>query len=847
MEYHMGLESYRKQLESICADRKNDAAFYYLNDGKIEEMTYGAIFDCCQSFEKVVRKYGLQSGDRIAVASCNSLRSRIFVFAVYYWGITVVLPDITLPAETIRAQIAQCESRLILSDRRFYRKKLQQTEITVLDIEAENFDEIYDSGECKTFADRYPDVFAINFSSGTGGLGKPVMITAESLLIGNRLNSKQGRLTKKDTFLLVFPIYHIAGLASMFTFFFCAKAIYTVEKYEVEKTASYLRLFKPTVFAMIPKVTETLLDRMESEVKIHGGLSRAYYHASGKISEFFIRRFHIYAVGKALFRPFYTKVFGKNIRAIISGAMRSPLSLAMKIRKMGLVWYNSYSSTECGCPIVATGEDNDYGQSSEGRIDWCNEVQVIIAEKDASGVGEVCVKTPMIMKGYFHMKEMTDAAFDENGYFRTGDLAYVDEQKHLHLQGRSTERIHLRNGEKTAPEMLEQIWKDGCPENNPVTVCKFGSVDNAYDEIVAVFRDLSYSEKDKMEIKERFLFYVGRHCPLPVKQVRFVKNIPTTALGKVKRSLLAEMPDQTEKTGNTEKVENSENLPETVFDFFIRLADVYLGSDTSVRYAERLSDTGLDSLAVFTIAEKIREKFGTDIIPYLKTGMTMQELQQAVSHPFDDGGAENVRKIRKDEVRAVADMYAECMKDYPLYKTLYPDDRKRKYQLRYDAWFVMYQQMNYTYINEDKTALFSIKMPGDRNRSMIGLHLNPAYLLGAMRWFSPAGIRRVGAYLKFEESIRSKYYNPATDLYICNVCIAKEKRSGNLFFQLLKQFESNNKFYFETHSDEDLKLYLMLGAHLLETSEWNGMPYYALSDEKHKQEKRTETGKKEIR
>lgn len=829
----MGFSEYKKQFEAVCNAKRDANAFSTLSDDCItNSITYTDVLRLCRSFEAVVNRYGLKSGDRITVAAYSPIQGILHVFAALYWNITVVLPDITLTGDIVQADIVRCESRLILSDRAFYQDKLKSIDITVLDIESESYDVLFDSGKCIDYPDRFDDVCFIVFSSGTGGYSNPVMITYDSVLTSNRINLIYSKLREKDTLLQAFPYYHIGGLAVTYIYFFNCSCIYIPQKYDVSKTVQYLKLCNPTAFAMIPKVFEYMIMRMESTIKEKGRFVWSYYNAIGKISEFFIRHFGVYSIGKVLFKPFYSKIFGNKLYALITGGTISPDYLAMKIRCMGLVWYNSYSSTETNCPMVVSRRDDEYGRSSTGRLDWDDEVKVIIADKDENEIGEVRVKTPMIMKGYFHNDELTKAAFDDNGYFKTGDLGYADEKGYIYLQGRLRERIHLINGEKTSPDMLEQLFHEGCPDDNPVIICKRPSADGIYDEVIAVFHDLSYSEEDKKEIREKFYREVnGRY---PIKSVEFVKNIPVTAMRKVKRSLLSEMiSGANEISQNDIELGDSqrENPTASAFDYFIGLAGEYVDSKVVLKDETRLSETGLDSLALFSISTQIHEKFGLDIIPMLSDGMTIGDLRDAIS-AFKTGSTDvHLRKIKKSEIKEMALMYAELMADYPLYKEFYPDEKLRQHQLKYNAWHVLYSQMDYTYVNEDKTALVSVKNPGDRNKCIIGLYLNPEYTFGSMRWFSVKCLKNINSYLKFEKQIRDKYYNPKTDVYVENVCISKDKRSSGLFFGIIRELGDGRKAYFETHSLSNLELYLKMGAVLHEESRWEGITYYSLTTE----------------
>ena len=104
------------------------------------------------------------------------------------------------------------------------------------------------------------------------------------------------------------------------------------------------------------------------------------------------------------------------------------------------------------------------------------EFSVRIQNPDANGIGEIQVKTPCHMKGYFRDEKATEEAY-EDGYFKTGDLGYCDSKGYLYITGRSKESIHLRNGEKVTPEQLENLYVDCIPENVMAACVVFGVVE----------------------------------------------------------------------------------------------------------------------------------------------------------------------------------------------------------------------------------------------------------------------------------------------------------------------------------------------------------------------------------
>lgn len=189
------------------------------------------------------------------------------------------------------------------------------------------------------------------------------------------------------------------------------------------------------------------------------------------------------------------------------------------------------------------------------------------------------------------------------------------------------------------------------------------------------------------------------------------------------------------------------------------------------------------------------------------------------------------RKIKKSEIRKFAELRSVCMMDYPLYAVIYPNEKKRRKQMFYTSWYMLYEYQAFTYIDSTNKMLFSLKKPGDKNTSTLGLLLNPAFFFGAMRYITPACLKRIRSYSKLEEETEKRHYDPKTDYYICNVCIEKNARGGGLFFKVLSAFDEHARYYFVTHSEKNMKLYKLCGGKICEAVNWNGVMHYCMARE----------------
>lgn len=185
-----------------------------------------------------------------------------------------------------------------------------------------------------------------------------------------------------------------------------------------------------------------------------------------------------------------------------------------------------------------------------------------------------------------------------------------------------------------------------------------------------------------------------------------------------------------------------------------------------------------------------------------------------------------ISKISKKDIKHTAHIIAECFEDYPTYKFYFPDDTKRKKQIYYINWYRIYIMQKYTYAINTTDAFISLKTPNDKNRCVLGLLLNPFFLFGFIKNIPLSSFIKLQKYAAFEKKISRKHMNPKKDNYIHAACVSESKRGTAFFFKYFEEFISDKSFYAETHTEKNWRLYKMLGAELIEKSEWNGITHY---------------------
>jgi long-subunit acyl-CoA synthetase (AMP-forming) len=290
------------------------------------------------------------------------------------------------------------------------------------------------------------EMCSLIFTSGTTGVAKGVMLSHKNLAAGLMIPPTVIRIAKEDIFFSVLPIHHSYECTCGFLIpLYRGASIAYCEglKYIVKNLAEA----RPTVLLAVPLILESLYKKIWQNVK-----------ASGK--EKLLRRvIKINAVTKKLgidLAPTFFKqileLFGGRMKLVICGGAAIDPAILQGLRDFGICAFQGYGLTECS-PICAVNPDSAIKNSAAGYLAPGFDAKIIGADAE-TGIGEICVKGPHVMLGYYGNKEATDEVL-KDGWFCTGDLGYVDDERYVHITGRKKNVIITKNGKNVYPEELE--------------------------------------------------------------------------------------------------------------------------------------------------------------------------------------------------------------------------------------------------------------------------------------------------------------------------------------------------------------------------------------------------------
>jgi len=320
--------------------------------------------------------------------------------------------------------------------------------------------------------------------------------------------------------------------------YFSGSDVGMIENVTATKLRTGLLEYNPHIFSIVPKVYDLMAQKMKEAIREKGVAVSTIIKVLLALSGFARKHLNI-RVGRYMFGSVIKKAFGDNFWGLGTGASLCSKETTKFFLNLGFEWANFYALTETNVPTVSTGVFDRYPIEGVGRIDRYDEIKVKIHAPDEKGIGEIRVKTVLIMKGYFRDPELTAAAFDEDGYFKTGDLGYIDKKNYLHVTGRLKEAIVLHTGKKVAPFDVEALYGKLLPEINMACV-GVPARGGQFDEIHLFIEDVS--EDKRQEIKQAIMNFSGETSTIyQIAKIHFIDKLPITSVGKVKRFVLKEI------------------------------------------------------------------------------------------------------------------------------------------------------------------------------------------------------------------------------------------------------------------------------------------------------------------
>ena len=290
------------------------------------------------------------------------------------------------------------------------------------------------------------EMATIIFTSGTTSMAKAVVLTNKNIASNIYDLNCTEKIYSTDVNLAFLPLHHAFGSTGMILFL--ANGATNVFCDGLRHIQNNLKEYKVTTFVCVPLLLENIYKKIIN--KIEKEKKKKIIKIAIIISNLLLKI--KIDIRRKIFKPIINEL-GGNIRFIISGASAIDKKVAKGFNDLGIELVQGYGLTETA-PVIAA--ENAYKKRS-GSIGFpMDNVELEIVDKDENGIGELRVKGPNVMLGYYENEEETNKVI-RDGWFYTGDLGYIDKDGFIFLTGRQKDMIVLKNGKKVFPEELETL------------------------------------------------------------------------------------------------------------------------------------------------------------------------------------------------------------------------------------------------------------------------------------------------------------------------------------------------------------------------------------------------------
>ena len=465
-------------------DRREELAFrYFPGDGDhLEDMSYGAVYDLVRAVAGGLQALGMKRGDRAAILSETRMEWSVCDYACICTGVLDVPIYSTLTGPQVAYILENSDASLVFASTPDQAEKVgaasremgRDIQIVVFDASdslpegALAWEDFLEKG-CEVYADMDDESFramaleaepdglaTLLYTSGTTGNPKGVMLTHNNLwsnvtAAGRVLPRKEG-----DTALVFLPLSHV--LQRMVSYLYFSRGDTAAYAHSIHKVADDIKVVRPNIVVSVPRLYEKVYNAvMEAE-----GLKKRLVLWAREVGEAWAEEKlagrEPGGVLKVAYRLADALVF-KKIRAAMGGRIRYFISggapLAPDINRFffsaGIWILEGYGLTETS-PVTNVNSFEGFRIGTVGKAIPGTEIR--IGEE-----GEILIRGPQVMKGYYNLPEATTEAIDPEGWFHTGDVGEIDEDGFLRITDRIKDIIVTAAGKNVAPQSIENRLK----------------------------------------------------------------------------------------------------------------------------------------------------------------------------------------------------------------------------------------------------------------------------------------------------------------------------------------------------------------------------------------------------
>jgi len=446
------------------ADHYGDhVALRIFRDGRYLTVSYRELAEKVDRFAAGLMRIGVQPNDKVSILGENRPEWAIAYLAVHRAGATCVPLDSLLKAAEFRHIIVDAGVQRVVVSSRFIADILEVREAagaptTIISMDDERRDDVLLMSELMEglLPETWPnvtldDLAALIYTSGTTGQSKGVMLSQRNIMADTAFSSQVILFGPGDNFLSVLPLHHTFECTGGFLVpLYGGASITYARSLKSRDIIDDIRNTGATIMLGVPLLFEKMMQGIQRKLAQAPIAKRAIIGALFGIEK--LGRKSGLALGGTLFHSLREKAGMLSLRMLISGGAALPPHVAEWFNSLGFMLFQGYGLTETS-PVTNVDRPGMLVPASVGPP--IPGVELRIDRPGPDGHGEICVRGPVVMTGYYQNEEATRAAIDPEGWFHTGDIGILGDDGRLFISGRMKNVIVTTAGKNVYPEEVE--------------------------------------------------------------------------------------------------------------------------------------------------------------------------------------------------------------------------------------------------------------------------------------------------------------------------------------------------------------------------------------------------------
>jgi long-chain acyl-CoA synthetase len=540
----------------------DDVAMTLIKSHGRESTTFGSMLAQIRSIAYRLSEEGVAFGDRIALIGENHPNWAIAYLGIVYRGAVVTPLDPAATTQALANFLKSSEAKLAFVSPASLDKFHSSCELSGINIPAVSlrplvhtnglgdFDDWCQTPVPKSFTDAAPparaeDLALLMYTSGTTGTPKAVPLTHGNIYAESSKIQEVMRISDQEVVLSLLPLFHAySQIVNLWLATIVGAQVVYLKELSSAGIEQGLKESGATALVGVPRLWYLFHKKIWDSVAARSLLVRILFRSLLSFNGMLRDRFGLNA-GRWFFRTVH-RSFGGKLRLAVSGGANFDVDVAKDFHRLGFTILQGYGLTETsGAATVTRFEDNKIGSVGTPL----NGIEVRIDQPNDDGVGEVLIRGPVVMSGYYRNPDANREAFTSDGWFRTGDLGRMDKQSHLYIAGRRKDVVKLPSGKNVFPEDVEAHY-----EQSPFVseVCVLGVKDEtsqfqrAEKLCAVVVPNFEYLKSQHLANSREWVVWelenLGRELPEYQRVHDFVlraEPLPRTTTRKLKRFELA--------------------------------------------------------------------------------------------------------------------------------------------------------------------------------------------------------------------------------------------------------------------------------------------------------------------